>query len=839
MASETIGREPSAPPAAADASARSRRGYQLVLPASLALLGLFLLLIGINAYRAEYQRQLQLQASRIASVGARVEEIADVARARVTALRHTTALTYSLTPDAPGADVPLPAPAPYSQIVSAPRNLAEQVYQGTILAHPLQMLPQTPDPMRAWRQDYRVFRALWLAQAGLHAASRHVALSYIVSARTGATANFPILSPQGLAAILDPHRARPASPIDTPFLHRLSPQALPSRALVWLPVYYDPTSALARVDADVKGDGRVISLIAPVDVQGRYRAGVGVDIWAEEMAQILRNSSSEAQLTLVDGAGLVIATTRAEARRLKAGTIGETRPGTDAAALLGVPPSTLSKQGEIREHGRLLYILSIPNTPFRLVGQLPPTALRNTTLRNLGPLIAGAALLYLLLCLAIWYVTQRVFEPAFALAEHLRTLGSGPAPRLPGYWARVLAVTQSAFAERRQLEEELARQREALHQSEKMTALGTLLAGVAHELNNPLAVVVGRSAILAEALEGTPHARGIGKLRDAADRCSRIVKTFLAMARRSGPRRATIDLNELVENALDVTAYGLRTAGITVTCDLDPGLPLTHADGDQIVQILMNLIINAQHALAAHVGTQRRLTIATRRGSAAETIQVMVSDNGPGVPIAIRGQIFDPFFTTKQVGQGTGMGLAVSRGMAEAQGGTLELLPSPKGAAFQLTLPIAHSLPSGNVEDAAPATPVPSSQRALVVDDETEVGELIRDSLQDLFAEVDLHRDGRAALAAMDQRSYDLVISDLRMPGMSGIELYQEIVSSHPDLGGRFLFVSGDIQYRQELRGSIVADLPVLEKPFAPDELRSLVSELLLRRSRETQPRNN
>jgi len=840
MASEAIRPEQSAPPVAADASARSRRGYQLVLPASLALLGLFLLLIGINAYRAEYRRQLQLHASRIAGVGARIEEIADVARARVTALRHTTALTYSLTSDAPGTDVPIPAATPYTQLLSAPHSPTEQAYQGTILAHPLQALPRTPDLMRTWRQDYRVFRALWLAQAGLHAASRHVALSYVVSAKTGATANFPILSPQGLAAILDPRRRQPASPVDTKFLRLLSPKALPSRAPVWLPVYYDPTSALARVDADVKGDGRVISLIAPVDVQGLYRAGVGVDVWAEEMARILRDSLGDSELTLVDGAGLVIATTRADARRLKAGRLGETRPGTDAAALLGVTPSTLSKQGEVAEQGKLLYLWPVPNTPFRLVGQLPPTALRNATLRNLGPLIAGTIFLYLLLCLAIWYVTQRVFEPAFALAEHLRTLGSGPAPRLPGYWARVLAITQSAFAERRQLEEELARQREALHQSEKLTALGTLLAGVAHELNNPLAVVVGRSAILAEALEGTPHARGIGKLRDAADRCSRIVKTFLAMARRSGPRRATIDLNELVESALDVTAYGLRSTGITVSCDLDPDLPLTHADGDQIVQILMNLIINAQHALATHDGAERRLTIATRRGSAAETIQVVVADNGPGVPTAIQGRIFDPFFTTKEIGQGTGMGLAVSRGMAEAQGGTLELLPSQTGAAFQLRLPIAHSLPSGSVQDATPAGPVPSLGRALVIDDEADVAELIRDSLRDMFVGVDLCRDGRAALEAVGEHGFDLVISDLRMPGISGIELYQEIVAARPDLAGRFLFVSGDIQYRQELRGSIVADLPVLEKPFAPGELRSLVSGLLQPLgSREARPRNN
>ncbi len=815
---------------AQEATARGRQRYRMVLIASLILLGLFLTVIAVNAYRAEHARQVQLQVSRIAGVGARVEEIADVARARVIALRHTTALTYAMTSDAPGTDVPMPAPAPYTQVLSRPHAVADQAYEGTILAHPLQLMAQTRDVASAWRQDYRVFRALWLAQAGLHAASGHVALSYIVSARTGATANFPILSEAGLAAILDPRRPRPPTPVDTPFLRMLSPNALPGRGLVWLPVYYDPTSALARADADLKGDGRVISLIAPVDVQGRYRGGVGVDIWAEEMARILRNTASEVELTLVDGAGLVISTTRAEANHLRAGSLGQTRPGTDAASLLQVAPALLTQDGLARADGKLLYVWPVPNTPLRLVGQLRPASLRHATLMSLGPLIAGALILYLLLCLAIWYVTQRVFEPAFALAEHIQSLGSAPPPRLPGYWARVLAVTQSAFAERHRFEQELDRQREALHQSEKMNALGTLLAGVAHELNNPLAVVVGRSAILAEALEGTPHARGIGKLRDAADRCSRIVKTFLAMARRSGPRRATVDINELVESALDVTAYGLRTAGVNLTCDLDPALPLTHADGDQIVQIFMNLIINAQHALAtAHGAEARRLTIATRHDPPADAIRVTIADNGPGVPSHLAGRIFDPFFTTKEMGHGTGMGLAVSRGMAEAQGGTLDLLPVETGAAFQLTLPIAHDAEPPVQADAAPPVAVPSTLRALVVDDEIEVAELIRDSLKDMFAAVDLCRDGPAALAAMAKQPYDLIISDLRMPGMSGTELYERIVAAYPDRAESFLFVSGDIQYRQELSGSAVADLPVLEKPFGPAELRGFVSGFLLR----------
>lgn len=805
-----------------------RQRYRSVLIVSIALLGIFLAVVAADAWRAEYARQIQLQASRIGGVGARVAEIADIARARVIALRHTTALTYATVSGEDGGDVPMPRPGIYTQAIAMPRTAAEQAIVGTILAHPVSLVSPSSHIAEAWRQDYRAFRALWLAQAGLHAASRHVALSYIVSARTGATANFPALTPAALALMIDPNRPRPRTPQDTPFLRMLSPAALPRRGLIWLPVYYDPTGGSTRIDAATKGDGRVISLIAPVDVNGQYRAGVGVDIWAEEMAWILRgNPTPGAELTLVDGAGLVVATTGSDANRLKAGKLGQTAQATDAAGLLQVAPSILRAHGLVRTGGRLFYLWPVPDTPFRLVGRLDPVQLRNATLLGVGPLIGGATILYLLLCLALWYVTRRVFEPAFALAEHIQSLGIDPAPRLPRYWARVLAVTQSAFAERQRFEEELAQQREALHQSEKMTALGTLLAGVAHELNNPLAVVVGRSAILAEALEGSPYARGVAKLRDAADRCSRIVKTFLAMARQSGPRRMTVDINELVEGALDVTGYGLRTAGVTVACDLDPDLPLTHADGDQIVQIFINLIVNAQHALAAEEAAERRLAITTRHDAKAESIRVTVADNGPGIPPAIASRIFDPFFTTKQVGQGTGMGLAVSRGMAEAQGGTLELLSAAKGATFRLSLPIARPTTEADPSSLSVDAPVPPNLRALVIDDEADVAELIRDSLQGLFVAIDLHRDGNRALAAIGAHRYDLVICDLRMPQMHGSDLYARAVQIDSRLADAFLFISGDVLYRDELRRSPAANLPVLEKPFGPAELRAFVRNFL------------
>jgi CheY-like chemotaxis protein len=202
-----------------------------------------------------------------------------------------------------------------------------------------------------------------------------------------------------------------------------------------------------------------------------------------------------------------------------------------------------------------------------------------------------------------------------------------------------------------------------------------------------------------------------------------------------------------------------------------------------------------------------------------------LTDTGSGISSDQIGRIFEPFFTTKQVGHGTGMGLAVSRGMAEAQGATLELLPADVGASFRLRIPLLH--PVLRASRAAPAESAPAPiGRALIVDDELDVGELVRDSLDGLFAAIDVRSSGAEALAAIAADRYDLVISDVRMPGMSGQTLRDEAVRIQPGLAQRFLFISGDVLQRDALRATL-GDTPVLEKPFDPDELRELVRDFL------------
>jgi PAS domain S-box-containing protein len=257
---------------------------------------------------------------------------------------------------------------------------------------------------------------------------------------------------------------------------------------------------------------------------------------------------------------------------------------------------------------------------------------------------------------------------------------------------------------------EIEQQREKIYQAEKLAALGSLLAGVAHELNNPLAVVVAQAALLEESAKDTRTIQQSTKIRAAAERCARIVKTFLAMVRQRPPTRAAIDVNDAVNAAVDLVGYGLRTAGVQVKRELADELPRAWADGDQIGQLLTNLVVNARQAMAARDGP-RRLTLATAREAATGMVRIAISDSGPGVPVGIRTRIFEPFFTTKAVGVGTGLGLSVCRDIATSHGGTIELEDAAGGGAcFIIRLPIDNpraAVASAAGPDLSVARPVP------------------------------------------------------------------------------------------------------------------------------------
>jgi PAS domain S-box-containing protein len=387
--------------------------------------------------------------------------------------------------------------------------------------------------------------------------------------------------------------------------------------------------------------------------------------------------------------------------------------------------------------------------------------------------------------------------------------------------------------EQMRAEAELKRSREALHQSEKMSALGSLLAGLSHELNNPLSVVVGQALIMEEKAADQRTAARAGKIRAAAERCARIVQTFLAMARQREPERQLVDVNEIIDAALDLTAYGLRSAGVAVRTDFARELPVVVGDAGQLHQLFANLIINAQHALETCRGT-RELSIATRIED--DRLVIDVCDNGDGIAPALRGRIFEPFFTTKPVGAGTGLGLSFAYGVARAHGGELSLLETETGAHFRVVLPAEAAALS--VAQGRSADPVPLAGRALVVDDEADLAETLCELLEHKGWETRVAHNGEEAIRQLDHGDPDLIIADIKMPGMDGPALHAWLSEHRPALADRVVFLTGDTLGEAVNAFLKTCGRPFIEKPFSAESLSELIrSERIVCNTRHTSTR--
>jgi len=244
------------------------------------------------------------------------------------------------------------------------------------------------------------------------------------------------------------------------------------------------------------------------------------------------------------------------------------------------------------------------------------------------------------------------------------------------------ALTHVVSVERDISEER--RLREQLIHSERLSAVGQLVAGVAHEINNPLQAVMGLSELLLEGHDSGDQKHDLDQIRVHADRAAKIVRHLLLFARHSALERSVADLNEITRSAVALRSFELKTLGVELVEQYSLDLPLTVVNREEIQQVILNLLMNAEHAVIA---TGQPGVVRVRTGESGACAWVEVSDNGPGVPPAMTSQVFEPFFTTKGVGQGTGLGLSVSLGIAEAHGGTLELRPSDSGACFRLTIP--------------------------------------------------------------------------------------------------------------------------------------------------------
>lgn len=418
------------------------------------------------------------------------------------------------------------------------------------------------------------------------------------------------------------------------------------------------------------------------------------------------------------------------------------------------------------------------------------------------------------------------FKAEYLNSEGDRFWGSVSA-RLIRYNGEDVIVSHTRdLTEQLRIESELSQQQNQLYQNEKLSAMGELLAGVAHELNNPLSVVVGHSLMLREDCKDPDTLRQIEKISQAAERCAKIVKTFLTMARQQPVKMQQVSVNDIVQVAVDVARYGDAGVGFEITCSLEDGLPMVCADPDQITQVCINLILNAEHAMRDS-GDGDAITVSTQLSEESPGVLVRVADNGPGIPEDIQGRVFEPFFTTKEVGAGTGIGLALCHRILQTHNGRISLSQRPgSGTAFDVFLPL-DATPLAKPDEPADDRAEASQVRILILDDETDVAELNAEILSRTGYNVDVFDHAEAALESMQQRDYALVLSDLNMPGLGGRGFFDMVARDFPGMKTRTGFITGDTMGRSSQAFLSEANRPFIEKPVSPKELRAFVTKIL------------
>lgn len=400
---------------------------------------------------------------------------------------------------------------------------------------------------------------------------------------------------------------------------------------------------------------------------------------------------------------------------------------------------------------------------------------------------------------------------------------------------------------------EKRRLQEQLLQSEKMSAIGQLIAGVAHDLNNPLASVVGFSDLLGEAGDIPPRlAEPLAVIRQEAERASAIVRNLLSFARRQEGERKLQSIRPILESTHQLLKNQLLAARIELTLTFEPGLPEVEVHANQIKQVFVNIINNAAQAITtmrarAGVGGGR-IEIATK--CEPDGLSVNISDDGPGIPEDVAQRVFEPFFSTKSEGEGTGLGLSICLGIVKEHGGNITVDPggagSGRGATFIVELPTGlHSALAPSTSDGddtasvtpatarpspAPPPPVPvvperpERLRVLVVDDEPHILHYMQATLESWGHEVVLARDGSQALKRALMQPFDLIICDLRMPRLGGREMFHTLARMHPSVADRIIFATGDTVRGDTLQFLEELGRPFLQKPFKLDALRRVLA---------------
>ena len=367
--------------------------------------------------------------------------------------------------------------------------------------------------------------------------------------------------------------------------------------------------------------------------------------------------------------------------------------------------------------------------------------------------------------------------------------------------------------------DELRDKQERLLVSEKLSALGNMTAGVAHELNNPLTVIVGFTEYLVRSPELSQNMKSmLEKIHLSTLRCRRIIKNLLSFAKVEGTEKREIQVLEIIKDIVEFVSHEMKLNNIQLLADLPNSLPPVKGNSDMLRQVMLSIISNASHSILTTESEGRIVIEAMERD---DKVVLRFMDNGRGIPEENLGRIFDPFFTTKKIGEGKGLGLSACYGILKDHGGSISAESAyGEGAVFTVELP---ALPASSQEtegpDSAGETRMTHIRKVLVIDDEDFILDLCRTVLEEGGYQVDTISDGREGLQEILAARHDLIILDCKMPGIDGKEIYHEVFARDPGLADKIIFISGDTVSLEELGFLEHKEKRLLPKPFKVHEL--------------------